>query len=331
MTPEKLLEAMTDLEDYDIMTAKKQTPRRRAGTRKFVVLVAAVVAMMAMTVTAFAAVSGAAWFKDFFRQETAEQLTQGQLTYIDDNTKDIGQSVTQNGYTMTLESALSDGYVAYIKLKFEGPEGTVLDADQYFPTYKKRNFLYATDGRTVSLVGRWDMMDDGDAQDNAVSILFTWAGSGFGDDVAWKLELEDIYAVYDREDGSSEEKMVAEGLWSFDLIFSDLSGEEVEFVSEPFAYHEEVQLSETETYYFDFQITSLKLRPLSAVIYKRRLDGNVPELFSEMIVVMKDGSTVSMHGHTGSEEITECILDAPIDLDEVDYILFPNGTTIPMP
>ena len=72
----------------------------------------------------------------------------------------------------------------------------------------------------------------------------------------------------------------------------------------------------------DVTITSFKLRSMSADItstpatYFSFLDGK------QMQVVMEDGETIPI--------LVRMYFD-PIDLDQVDYILFPDGTKLPVP
>lgn len=63
MKPEKILYAMNDIDTVIINEARETAPRCRK--RKFTALIAAVIAVMALTVTAFAAEEIESWFKEF--------------------------------------------------------------------------------------------------------------------------------------------------------------------------------------------------------------------------------------------------------------------------
>lgn len=63
MKPEKILYAMNDIDPAFLNEAQEAAPHRR--NRKFATLIAAVITLMALTVTAFAAEDIESWFKDF--------------------------------------------------------------------------------------------------------------------------------------------------------------------------------------------------------------------------------------------------------------------------
>ena len=76
------------------------------------------------------------WYTKFFsgEQSTAavDDLTESQQEIWEHGLVKIDQSVTCNGYTITLESGISDGYRMLIKYRIDAPEGIILDADNYF-------------------------------------------------------------------------------------------------------------------------------------------------------------------------------------------------------
>lgn len=327
MTPEKMLEAMTDLEDTDIQGAREPRTRRNPAVRRLAVLAAAVVALMAMTITALATINGLDWFRNFFTQRSDDVLTEGQLAYIEENTREISQSVTQNGYTITVESAISDGYTAYIKLKFTAPEGVVLDAEGYFDTMEigSRYFYPADDSDSSPSSGTWQTLDDGNNQDNSVSILITRHGSGFLDGKVWRLEITDIEASYP---DFTRDRIIAEGVWGFDIIFTDVRSEEVELLSEPLSYKAKIYRNHTEFDYVDTQITSVKLRPMSGTML---IEHDHAAGFSVLTVVMKDGSTAELNANgLGNGEI-QYTTNVPLSLEEVSHVLLPDGTKLMMP
>lgn len=74
MKPEKILYAMNDIDTAILNEARETVPRRRK--RKFTALIAAVIAVMALSITAFAAEDIASWFKDFLSTKHAPQSWQ---------------------------------------------------------------------------------------------------------------------------------------------------------------------------------------------------------------------------------------------------------------
>lgn len=82
----------------------------------------------------------------------------------------LGESMTQNGWTMTLTDCAADDYTIYLGVTLTAPEGTVLDwADGYYfadwssPTFPELNYGGA---------GTYTQIADGEAADNQVSFVF---------------------------------------------------------------------------------------------------------------------------------------------------------------
>ena len=214
MTPEKLLEAFTDLEDMDIMNAKKQKTRHAAPGRRFAVLIAAVIAMMAITVTAFAAEEISGWFAKFFENNTEAPLSTGQLDFIEENEQIIGETQTQNGYTLELKSAITDGKIAYILLGITAPEDMPLNRTE-IPGYSKKppvmhfgndvsDLLQTEDGEPIALATfTYTIQEDNDGLDNTQDILITAipavpgeAETALNSGSVWKLHIDDLIAEY---------------------------------------------------------------------------------------------------------------------------------------
>ena len=104
-------------------------------------LIAAVIAALLLLVgCGYVVLSGTEWFQSYFAQQKGQPLSQGQTDYIAQNTKELGQSVTVNGYTVTLESAIADPRTAYIKLRLEGPRPFT---KEWIPFAKNLSSLYS--------------------------------------------------------------------------------------------------------------------------------------------------------------------------------------------
>ncbi len=109
MKPEELLSALTDMDD-DIIASAWEPKRRPALTRRRLtaLLTAAVIASTLIT-TCLASVDGASWFRRFFADHSGSPLNEGKNAWLSQSTADFQQSKTIDGYTICLESALSDG------------------------------------------------------------------------------------------------------------------------------------------------------------------------------------------------------------------------------
>ena len=71
MKPEKILYAMNDIDTAFLDEAREAVPRR--SKRKFAALIAAVITLMALTVTAFAAEEIESWFQSFLSTKHVPQ------------------------------------------------------------------------------------------------------------------------------------------------------------------------------------------------------------------------------------------------------------------
>jgi hypothetical protein len=133
------------------------------------------------------------------------------------------------------------------------------------------------------------------------------------------------------------EETVAVGPWDFDITFKDAGKEELEFITEPVP--ERVNISLGDPIYMDVHITSIKLRAMSAEIMYEYLDpditGGIHAIpagdFEDIYVVMEDGTQVLMVSSTGYPGGCTYRFLTPIVLEEISYILLPNGTELPIP
>lgn len=309
----------------------EKNDKKALNGRKWVALVAAVITLMALTVTAFAAVTGSEWFVNYFREKGGQELSESEITYIEENTVDYNRSVTHNGYTVSVEYALTDGYTAYIKLKVTAPEWVVMNADDYGFVYKLKSQFYPEDGSDPSRTGSWQMTDD-NPEDNIIYFPMVWRGSGFGGGTKWILELEDLFESELREDGFYDDTVIAEGIFRFELVLSDISQESVELLNEPLSCTAKVYTAESEYEEVNIEISSIVLRPLSATVeFANYSDTFGLAGFGQLSIYMKDGSSTKMTMGSGGNGINHYSTNSPVILSEVDYILLPDGTRVNMP
>ena len=89
----------------------RKKPIRRWGMR---LLTAAVITVL-LTMSVFAAetiMTYDNWFRDYFSgKEVVADISENQLSLLESSLTPINQSVTDGGYTVTLETAITDGYV----------------------------------------------------------------------------------------------------------------------------------------------------------------------------------------------------------------------------
>ena len=95
--------------------------------RRTAILIAALIAMMALSVTAFASEFIQNWFVSFFAEKSNSALTQEQVNYIEENAQNINEVQTQDNWNVELKSAITDGDIAYIVIGVTAPEGVSLE------------------------------------------------------------------------------------------------------------------------------------------------------------------------------------------------------------
>lgn len=348
MKSEDLLKAFTELDDDIILDADAETPKRKFNGRRLMAVLTAAVIASTLVMTAFAFSDGTAWFKRFFAQNT--DLSDSQKGYIGENTAQFQQRQTSNGYTLMLDTAISDGVRTYIRFQLTAPEGVVLDADHYSPSNWREFTFVNENGETYATSGGWDTYDE-DPTDNVTSLLYTSDNGGFEDHVdrifesTWNIRIIGLDAGNWHNpgtvDAAFEKNKLTDGLWEFDIQFPEKGNRTVEFISTPADCPCEVQVGTEQTGENSFrvitesasvQITSFKLRALTAEFsYEYSQKAQVNADFGDFYVVMKDGSRTLMHQSLGYPNYNTYYFDAPIVLEDTDHILLPDGTKLMMP
>ncbi len=339
------------MEVRNMMNQKKC--QRNSGLRRAVALAAAVLALMAVTVTAFAAEAIGGWFQSYFSWIGGE-LSVTQQAYLAKNEQPILASKTINGWTVELYSAIHDGAVGYIAFGVTAPEG--VEAARYAPVnlgldQNAPSLLTGPEGVYLSGYGV-TRQDDGDGKENTVIMVLRITPDlersekkPFAGDDTYTLHLENFGRIY-QDESSVEAKVeiVAEGVWEFKVTFSENSqqaGQVVELLTNPVAatsYVEEYTLKE-EWVYSEEQVilTSVQMGNLSVTftaeggsgwlnLVDNREEGKSP------YVVLKDGTTVALYQNGVNSAFSATLTaEKPLVFAQVDYLVMANGTIIPMP
>ncbi|MBR1972552.1 MAG: DUF4179 domain-containing protein [Oscillospiraceae bacterium] len=339
MKSEDLLLALNDLDDDLIFDTVKKPARPKSIRRRLSTILIAAAIASTLAITAFASKDGASWFRSFFAQNSHLALTDSQEAYIGENTAQFQQSQTKNGYTISLESAFSDGVKTLIQLRVTAPENVPMALDRYTPgNWGNTDFLVNEVGETYFYSGGWDTIDE-DKTDNVVTLLYEsdnfWYEKGidqiFGH--TWTLRFVGLRGrnkmTIENMDDPPEEQHITDGIWEFTIEFPESGNETLEFISEPTPC--------TVTHNFSAQgfiedtvtVTSLKVRALSVALhFQHPKRDEINAYFDDIFAVMKDGSPVLMNPCYNSPNFQTFTFDAPIVLDEVDHIFLPNGTKL---
>lgn len=391
MTSDKILDALNGLDGRFIQEARAQTvPVRKWSGRRGVVLIAAVVALMALAVTAFASEAVGGWLRQYFSQKTGEDLSQGQIQYIEDNEQVIGLAQEQNGWTVELRSTITDGRKAYIIIGITAPEDVNLNQriendcvkDRFGPgnAVTDPEDMVTPSVATASIEGNYyyqigqSWREDGDGLPNTKNLVITLnlvtfypdkpcaITDPFAPDISFTIHIEDIVREYDDEEYlqkllngkyagqtdimfTNEEtrrlnqvETLVEGTWDFTVSFAE-NADSAELLSGPISIQADIWRNFGESIedyaYFreDITVTSVVLRPLTVTLCYEDCDGAPCFLNfdSAPCVVMNDGSRV-MLSNCGISGLDGMVLEAetPIVVEDVAYILMPDGTRIPM-
>ena len=259
------------------------------------------------------------------------------LTQADvDAQAEIPHEATQNGYTLRLKSVETDGYVVRILIGVTAPEGTVIpmEGNLIFANYIEE--LTPANGSVTEVGGTTETIDDGDGRDNTADLLLarycTMAdGSApFAMGTTWNLHIVDV--VYSDWDGATNriiEDTLAEGEWHFSITIDESCANyrEIELLSAPIALKASTGWGQDGTDRLEaFPVTSVKLRSQSISLTADTGGKGYPDFFcfngATAYVVMKDGSRMAILNQE---------FEKPIDLDQVDYVLFADGTKLPVP
>ena len=248
--------------------------------------------------------------------------------------KAISREATQNGYTLTLKSAETDGYVLRVLLSLAAPEGTEL------PTDGNLDFDYWTlrDGEGEAFdngIFSTEKLEDGDGKSWTTDLLLTQNSVLSGRDepfaagTSWELYMRDfVYSDWSAETGTVRETL-AEGEWLMPISFDGENGDyrELELVQKPITMKAAVSYDETGKAALEsFPVTSVKLRRNCILLTADVGEKTYADFFwlgsTGNKAVLKDGTEVDVLNQAFAK---------PLDLDSVDYILFADGTKLPVP
>mgnify|MGYP003397193609 CR=1 FL=1 len=329
----------------DTMKHKKMRPA---------VLVAMIAIIAAMTVTAFAAEDISGWFKQYFARNSEDGLTPGQIEYLEENEQIIDESQSHNGYDLKLKSVLSDGYTVYATVGLTAPEDVT--SEDLSKLWGSAIDFYDENKKTCS---SWmmDVCDDKDGLENTADLVFEITPAEWNSgtiltirinalekmfyDAEYEQELlETKYAGQDNIMFTDEESarihqkiMMAEGPWEFTVDLSTVETQVLELITKPVTVQTSYGFKEDGTdLYEEVTVTSLILSPLSATI---QTDADYAPDFTtgdrKVYVVMTDGSCVELIPNWGGGGKQYFNVEAPIILEDVDYLLLADGAKFMAP
>ena len=214
----------------EVMNMTNSRKRAFPAKRRIAVLVAAVLVLTAMTVTAFASEEIAGWFRSYFGRNE-HKLSEEQIAYLEENEQVIGQAQSIDGWTVELRSVIHDERMGYIILGVTGPADIVINPELdenenrvgdfnfgNFTTsaYEKGAPELVTPSRGIAF-GSWGVSwsEDGDGLANTKNFVITLnpdldrsAVDPFGTEASYTIHLDDI--VWEYQNMLYYEKLVDE-------------------------------------------------------------------------------------------------------------------------
>lgn len=327
-----------DSEQIKELTMNKihQNEPRANRVRKPAVFILAAAAAAALTMTAFAAYQFliADQFGGYFGELSNDQA---------EVMEQIGTSeipaCTANGTTLTPLTAIGDESQCYIKFRLEAPEGTEWPTTEeewkalhiFGPTAEEWYHIVDENGADIPFYSSEIEWMDAVPGDNTAEFIVRFSSdmdnpARFNDGKSKILTIPGIW----REEPDKEYTKLLEGPWSFDIGFRgaavevslDVDGLPVKCVFEGV---------EQEKEGMSMTLRTLKISPL-ALTYTYSFTSPDPNQTipgpGAIQIVMKDGSVVETLGGQGSCTDSylaeQAVMQAPIDLGQVDYIQFGN-------
>lgn len=350
MNGKDLLLGMDCINEAFIAEAESVHPLRKRRVYTLMILAAVISALAFGAFAADQRDAAGDWFIMFFsdsrHQEAEESVTENQNLIMASGLVEINRSVTDQGYTVTLESGICDGYRMLLKFRINAPEGTVLDGLRYYMD---------TDIRRVTVEGERDlygssftgisMLEDTDPQDGSVSVLLDFhvtpsKNSGYllTDGAACVVSLTNFRQTKDAE-GAFCDAILCDGNWTFEILFQDklLVTEQIQVLDRPVridcATLIDNRLIHNRRIPVKTKVISFELRAMTAtMVHKRPLiamfDGVM--LDNPIYIVMKDGSRVqakwrqSNYLREGKLDESLFTFDCPISVEDVDHVLLPG-------
>lgn len=355
MKPEKLLDALNDI-DSDLI-AGAHAPQTRSRPR-FTLLIAAVLVTAALTATAFASETISGWFEQYFERQNDVPLSSEQVQYIEANELVVGETKTKSGYDLELKSVLADSSTIYITLGITSPDVLPFDKDTQL-TFDSFDF-YDQNRKTPQALSA-QVLDDGDSSNYTTDLILEYTLGSWNESDQWTLHIKELqlwihdvayeqnlldtkYAGQENFMLTDEEaalayrfETLAEGPWEFSIDLSTADSAELEMVTDPITAQSCCGFKPDGTLvYEEVTINSVIIRPLSATIQTELTESRAapdftPTIDEQIFVVMKDSSRIQLHPDWGMSGKQHFSTASPIVLTEVDHVLLADGTKIMAP
>lgn len=339
-SPEEMARIVFDRrEEHKHNKERKEEHRRKICSRlSAIALVLTIVGTIGVGYAVAATLNIGDLFKSIFTLRINASLSENQATYIEEHVATIGESVTQNGYTVTVKGALTDGTTAHILVDIVAPVGRNIEKESHGFYLDFEKLRLEGQDHISSVSDSFIHLEDNDGKDNTVSMLieynvYEFKGSNFSlaDGKKRNLQLRNLWFVEDEYPYSFH--IVTEGLWEYEFAFAAVNDKEIELLTAPLS-KSYAQISGKQV---DATITSLLMKGLSATVYYNLSPDAIQEAgdFGALKFVMKDGSIIHAYPRKAGQisEIengnlipnSAChyctyVYEAPVDYEDLEKV-----------
>lgn len=234
-------------------------------------------------------------FKGFFGNGQDAPLSDGQQSYIDTHVAAMGESVTQNGVTVTVKGAITDGTMAYILVDVEGPKDTAIDGLGLGFDVEFKGLAAQKEAHISGVGATCIPLADYDGAAHTASMVIQYSvysfvdgGFSFADGEKRLLELRDLR--YHGVDYPYTMHVLGKGLWAYEIVFDVVENKTVELLREPMT----ASYTQISGRQIDAEIAAVVGKGLSADVYYTIGAEEVQEGgdFGSLELVMKDGNVI---------------------------------------
>lgn len=310
------------------MTQMEQKPVRRRLPKK-VLLAAAVLVVLAGTAVAAVSAPGTlkGWFAQEWQETTGSAMDTEQLALIDQLTRPVGVSDTQNGTTVTVDSVTVGDSTIWMLLKVSG-EYTEDEETRFH--FEGMDLTLDPDPDEVDTPGGYslDYPYTGVTEDGALTMLVRFtidlAGqSSLLDGTRQVTLLLDDLACNDMTRSGDEDVVLAEGHWTLTFPLEPGEAGTVLTLDEIQVPAMDLETRETKTIaLWDVEISA------TDITYVRSVEDQAWEP-EKCVLVLENGSTVSWSGGSSRFRDEACTewssvyyWRVPVDLSKVTALRF---------
>ena len=348
MKPIEIMEALTDMDEHllglDAVERQQTTGKSRPVKSRWLFrIVAAAAVIAAMFVSAFAAdvvLNDGEIFNVFF----GKSLSADEMQLMNDIGRDIYETVTKNGATVTLEQVVADEDRLWIHMCVTAPEGVVLpdvpEDDSYFYYLAEKNLDAVKIQYRMTEDAKWQTtktthtikpMPDSNPGDNEkefIVIFYSIFGDSFNRGGELRLVMPGLYI---HKGKSPETQTLFTGPFEFDISIDPKNMEQRRMVvdtADVSFYNEEYDYTTT--------VKKVTISPLHAEITFTHTEPNCKYIFpygGPLDIVMKDGTVVHAldafsdareQGVGDPDDVAGArytCLEMPIVVENIDYIV----------